>query len=188
MSETAAGGPSEPQSSHTKPGAADLVSASLYQELHQLAARKMHGERPNHTLQPTALINEAYLKLGEASSSVWQDRAHFMAAAARIMRHILVDHARSHNAGKRGAGAMQVTLDDNIVSTHSSASEVIALDQALANLAKFDARQAEILELHFFAGMTFEEIAAVLQVSIRTVKGDWSMARAWLHQELAPRS
>ncbi len=188
MTERGPGRQSEPQLSPDVPAAADLVTTSLYQELHQLAARKMRGERPNHTLQPTALVNEAYLKLGEASSSVWQDRAHFMAAAARIMRHILVDHARSHNADKRGAGAMQVTLDENIVSTHNSASEVIALDQALANLAKFDARQAEILELHFFAGMTFEEIASVLQISVRTVKGDWSMARAWLHQELAPRS
>lgn len=188
MSDRGADGPSDLPLAQAPSGSADVVTASLYQELHKLAARKMRAERPNHTLQPTALVNEAYMKLGEASSSVWQDRAHFMAAAARIMRHILVDHARSHNADKRGAGAMQVTLDETIVSTNSSASEVIALDQALANLAKFDPRQSEILELHFFAGMTFEEIASVLQISVRTVKGDWSMARAWLHQQLAPRS
>jgi RNA polymerase sigma-70 factor, ECF subfamily len=159
---------------------------SLYRELHKLAVRKMRFERANHTLQPTALVNEAYVRLAEASSgSVWQDRAHFLAVAAHVMRHILVDHARSHDAEKRGAGAIQVTLDDALLASTGSAADVLAVDEALTRLAKLDARQAEILELHFFAGMTFEEIAAILGISTRTAKRDSNMARAWMKTELS---
>ena len=158
---------------------------SLYRELHKLAARQMRFERVNHTLQPTALVNEAYIRLAEASGSVWQDRAHFLAVAAHVMRHVLVDHARSHGADKRGAGAVQVTLDDNLVATTDSPADVLAVDEALTRLAQFDTQQAEILELHFFAGMTFEEIAAALGISTRTAKRDSNMARAWMKSELS---
>jgi RNA polymerase sigma-70 factor (ECF subfamily) len=173
--------------SPSEPEAAGNFESSLYKELHNLAARKMRFERVNHTLQPTALVNEAYLRLAEASNSVWEDRPRFLAVAARAMRHILVDHARSHGADRRGAGALQVTFDENLISTKNPRADVLAVDEALTRLAEFDARQAEILEMHFFAGMTFEEIAAILGVSSRTVKRDWTMARAWLHQELSPK-
>jgi RNA polymerase sigma factor (TIGR02999 family) len=179
--------PSKRFAEPTAIGVEEILTKSLYVELHGLAARKMRLERPNHTLQPTALVNEAFLKLADEASSLWQDRAHFLAAAARVMRHILVDHARARRATKRGAGALQVTLDENLTCPPSSTADVLAVDEALARLATFDPRQAQILELHFFGGMTFEEIAPVLRVSIRTVKRDWSMARAWLLRELALR-
>jgi RNA polymerase sigma-70 factor (ECF subfamily) len=164
------------------------LASSLYKELHKLAARKMRFERINHTLQPTALVHEAYLKLAEVSRSIWRDRAHFLAVAARVMRHILVDHARAHGAGKRGTGAIQVSLEENLLSRKGPGTDVLAVDEALTRLGTLDARQAEILELHFFdffAGMTFEEIAAALGISPRTVKRDWSMARAWLRGALS---
>jgi RNA polymerase sigma-70 factor (ECF subfamily) len=169
-------------------GAGGDLASTLYQELRKLASRKMRFERVNHTLQPTALVHEAYIKLGGTPGSAWQDRAHFLAVAARVMRHILVDHARSHGAGKRGAGAVQVILDENLLTNKAPTADVLAVDEALARLAVLDTRQAEILELHFFSGMTFEEIAAVLSISPRTVKRDWSMARAWLRGELSKRA
>jgi RNA polymerase sigma-70 factor (ECF subfamily) len=163
----------------------DLAS-SLYQELHRLAAAKMRFERRNHTLQPTALVNEAYLRLGNCSDSMWQDRSRVLSVAANVMRHILVDHARSHNAGKRGNGQLQITLIEDIVAgTSSSTADVLAVDEALTLLSEFDPRQEKILEMHFFAGLTFEEIAQQLGVSTRTVKRDWTMARAWLRQKLS---
>jgi len=160
------------------------LAPSLYRELHRIAVRKMRFERANHTLQPTALVNEAYLRLANASGSLWQDRAHFLAAAAQVMRHILVDHARLHGAGKRGAGAVQVTLDENIVPSPSHSIDVLALHEALERLSRLDARQGSIVELHFFGGLSFEEIASVLEVSDRTVKRDWAMARIWLFKEI----
>ncbi|HXE35958.1 MAG TPA: ECF-type sigma factor [Verrucomicrobiae bacterium] len=163
------------------------LASSLYKDLHKIAARKMRLERINHTLQPTALVHEAYLKLAEVSRSTWQDRAHFLAVAARVMRHILVDHARSHGAGKRGAGAIRVALDENLLSRQCLRTGVPAVDEVLTCLATLDPRQAEILELHFFAGMTFEEIAAVPEISPRTAKRESSMARAWLREELSKR-
>ena len=163
------------------------IAASLYQELHKLAKRKMRAERVNHTLQPTALVHEAYLKLAEAPNPAWKDRAHFLAVAARVMRHILVDHARSRDADKRGGGALQVTLNEDFVAPNSQGTDVLAVDQALTTLAEFDARQARILELHFFAGMTFDAIAETLDISTRTVKRDWTMARAWLRTELSAK-
>jgi RNA polymerase sigma-70 factor (ECF subfamily) len=167
--------------------AAGSIEPSLYKELHDLAIRKMRFERVNHTLQPTALVNEAYLRLAEVSNPVWLDRPRFLAVAARVMRHILIDHARSHRADKRGAGAFQVTLDDDLVSTKDRTADVLAVDEALIRLAEFDKRQADILEMHFFAGMTFKEITAVLDISLRTVQRDWTMTRAWLHQELSSK-
>jgi RNA polymerase sigma-70 factor (ECF subfamily) len=147
----------------------------------------MRFERGNHTLQPTALVNEAYMRLGDcANNSMWQDRARVLGLAANVMRHILVDHARARKAGKRGDGKIQVTLFEDMAVTGSSTVDVLAVDEALTRLTEFDPRQAKILEMHFFAGLTFEEIAVQLGVSTRTVKRDWTMARAWLRQELSP--
>jgi RNA polymerase sigma-70 factor, ECF subfamily len=166
-------------------GRADLA-VSLYDQLHRLAAAKMRNERGNHTLQPTALVNEAYMQLANCGDSLWKNRARALGTAAHIMRNILVDYARRHRAGKRGAGAVQVTLDPDMVATGGSPIDVLAVDEALTRLAVFDERQAAILELHFFTDLTFDEIAVHLGISTRTVKRDWTMARAWLHSQLAP--
>jgi RNA polymerase sigma-70 factor, ECF subfamily len=180
--------PHDSLKSHPSPPQAReaALSTTLYQELHRLAARKMHYERGGHTLQPTALVNEAYLRMADCRDSMWKDRAKVLAMAAHLMRHILVDHARAHRAAKRGGGAVQVTFDENLEVAGRSAVNVLAVDEALTRLGAFDPRQAEILELHFFAGLGFEEIALQLGVSERTVKRDWTMARAWLRQELSP--
>jgi RNA polymerase sigma-70 factor, ECF subfamily len=147
----------------------------------------MRFERKDHTLQPTALVNEAYLRLVDRSDSMWQDRSRVLGLAANVMRHVLVDHARAHNAEKRGDGQLQVTLVEDIAGGEgNSAADVLAVDEALTRLNNFDPRQAKILEMHFFGGLTFEEIAQQLDVSTRTVKRDWTMARAWLRHELSP--
>jgi RNA polymerase sigma-70 factor (ECF subfamily) len=159
----------------------------IYPELRQLAARYMRRERRNHTLQPTALVHEAYERLVQQPQIPWQSRAHFYATASQLMRHILVDHARTRQAAKRGGIQHQVTLDDAILSTTDQSVDILALHEALERLAKFDARQSRMIELHFFGGLTFEEIALVLHVSDRTVKRDWSMARAWLKGELSSK-
>jgi|SRR5215469_1560719 len=163
------------------------LSSSLYAELHRLAAAKMRHERGNHTLQPTALVNEAYMRLADQAESVWGDRARCLGTAAKVMRNVLIDHARAYRAGKRGGGAIQVTLDDALLPPAKSFADVLAIDDALNQLAQFDPRQAEILELHFFGGLTFDEIALHLGISLRTVKRDWTMARAWLKKELSPK-
>ena len=142
-------------------------------------------ERGGHTLQPTALVHEAYLRLADQPQSVWQDRSRILGLAAHTMRNILVDYARAHSAGKRGAGAIQVTLDEGLAAENGTLAEILAVDEALNQLAQLDARQARVLELHFFAGLTFDEIAEQLGVASRTVKRDWTIARAWLHQQLA---
>ena len=169
--------------------APDVRSASfekdLYKELRKIAAAKMRSERGNHTLQPTALVHEAYLRLADQSSSIWLDRSRVLPLAAHAMRNILVDHARAHSAGKRGRGAVQVTLHEGAAASRETLVDVLAVDEALKNLAEFDPRQASVMELHFFAGLTFEEIAQHLGVSSRTIKRDWEMARAWLHGQLA---
>jgi RNA polymerase sigma-70 factor, ECF subfamily len=171
------------------PDAGHDLAASLYQELHRLAAGKMRFERQNHTLQPTALVNEAYLRLVGGSGSVWQDRSRVLGLAANVMRHVLVDHARAHCAGKRGDGKLQVTFVEDMASDGSSSTaDVLAIDEALTRLAEFDPRQEKVLEMHFFGGLTFEEIALQLGVSTRTVKRDWTMARAWLRHELSPQA
>ncbi len=161
------------------------IEASLYRELRRIAAAKMRFERGNHTLQPTALVHEAYLHLADQPDSIWKDRSRILGLAAHAMRHILVDHARAHAAGKRGAGAVQVTLDEGVASSNESQVDILAVDEALTRLAEFDPRQAKVLEMHFFAGLTFEEIAVELGISARTIKRDWTMARAWLYQQLA---
>jgi RNA polymerase sigma-70 factor (ECF subfamily) len=157
----------------------------VYGELRRLAAHYMRSERGNHTLQPTALVNEAYTRLVQQPQIPWQNRAHFFATASHLMRHILVDHARARRAGKRGGLQRQVTLDDALLPSSERTMDVLILDEALENLAQFDPRQARIVELHFFGGLTFAEIALVLKVTERTVKRDWSMARAWLKGELS---
>jgi RNA polymerase sigma-70 factor, ECF subfamily len=173
-------------SSPSMPEAGYDLASSLYQELHRLAVGKMRFERGNHTLQPTALVNEAYLRLADCADSMWGDRSRVLGIAANVMRHILVDHARARNAGKRGDGQLQVTLDEDIAGGRSNATaDVLAVDEALTRLAEFDPRQAKVLEMHFFGGLTFEEIALQLDVSARTVKRDWTVARAWLRQELS---
>ena len=157
----------------------------IYEELRRLAGHYMRLERVNHTLQPTALVHEAYARLVQQPQIPWQSRAHFFAVASQLMRHILVDHARARHAGKRGGVQHQVTLDEDILPTHEKSIDVLALHEALDHLAKFDPRQARIVELHFFGGLSFDEIALVLHVSERTAKRDWSMARAWLKRELS---
>ena len=159
----------------------------VYEQLRRLAASYMRNERGNHTLQPTALVHEAYARLVQQPHMPWQSRAHFFATAAQLMRHILVDHARAHHADKRGGWQRQVTLDEAIHPAREPSIDVMALNEALDHLAVLDARQARMVELHFFAGLDFQEIALVLGVSERTVKRDWSMARAWLKGELSKR-
>ena len=160
------------------------LMTQVYGELRCLARKYMRAERANHTLQATALVNEAYLRLMGQQDASWQDRAHFFAAAAQLMRHILVDHARSRKAGKRGGEQQQVTLTESIAAEEKKTVEVLALHEALEKLARLDERQARVVEMHFFGGLTFGEIAYVLDTSERTVKRDWTMARAWLYKEL----
>jgi RNA polymerase sigma factor (TIGR02999 family) len=169
-------------------GRADVLPELLplvYDELRRLAASYLRRERADHTLQPTALVHEAYLKLVDQRLDRWQNRSHFFGIAAQAMRRILVDHARAHDAAKRGAGVERVTLDEHALLGESSSIDLIALDEALTRLATLDPRQARIVELRFFAGLEVDETARVLDVSPATVKRDWAMARAWLHRELA---
>jgi RNA polymerase sigma factor (TIGR02999 family) len=162
-----------------------ILIPQVYGELRRLAARYMRQERGEHTLQPTALVNEAYAQLVKQPQVPWQNRAHFYATAARLMRNILVDHARKRLAAKRGGMQHQVTLDEEVLQARNNTVDVLVLNEALEHLAQLDARQARIVELHFFGGLNFEEIAEVVEVSERTVKRDWTMARAWLKGELS---
>ena len=160
----------------------------VYQELRRVAAAYMRRERADHTLQPTALVHEAYAQLVDNPHVNWQSRAHFLATAAQVMRHILVDHARAKQAGKRGGVQHQVTLDEGLLTSTDRTVDILFIHQALERLAALDDRQGRIVEFHFFGGLTFEEIAHVLGISERTVKREWSMARAWLRTELAGRA
>ena len=155
----------------------------VYRELHRLARSYMRRERPNHTLQPTALINEAYLRLAGAEVD-WKNREHFVGVAAQVMRRVLVDHARSHNAEMRGGGLKRVDLDEGLAWSSERAEELLSLDEALVRLAKINDRQARVVELHYFGGLSMVQIAALLHVSERSVKRDWSLARLWLFEEL----
>jgi RNA polymerase sigma-70 factor, ECF subfamily len=154
-------------------------------ELRRLAHRYMSRERAGHTLQTTALINEAFLHLVNRKNLQWQNRAHFFGLAAQVMRTILVDHARSHASAKRGGGTRNLELDEALVVSQQKAAEVVALDEALKHLALIDPRQSRIVELRFFGGLTVEEAAEVLDVSPVTIKREWSTAKAWLYHELA---
>jgi len=166
--------------------AASVLMPLVYRELHALAARKMRFERPNHTLQPTVLVNEAYLQLLKLDNLDCESKAHFFALASNIMRRVLVDHARTAKAAKRPGGHQQVELTSQLRMSEQPI-DILALNTALDALASFDKRQAQVVEMRFFAGLSFEEVAEALEISVRTAKRDWSMARAWLHGELMPR-
>jgi len=144
----------------------------------------MMRERPDHTLQPTALVNEAFLRLIDVQGVEWQDRAHFFALSAQMMRRILVKSAIARGAGKRGGSARKISLEDAVIVSPERDAQVIKLDEALEELAKVDPRKAQIVELRFFAGLNFEEIAAVLKVSSRTIVREWSVSKAWLAREM----
>ena len=154
------------------------------QELHRIARRCMAGERAGHSLQATALVNEAYLRLVDAQHVNWQDRAHFLAMSARLMRRILVDAARSKRYQKRGGGAVKVALDEALMPPKEAGQDLVALDDAMQALAKFDERKSRVVELRFFGGLSVEETASVLSVSVDTVMRDWKLAKAWLLKEL----
>jgi RNA polymerase sigma factor (TIGR02999 family) len=156
----------------------------VYRELRRIAAIHLRRESPQHSLQPTALVNEAYLRLTNVREVNWQSRSHFFAVSATIMRRILVDHARANQAGKRGHGWDAVSLNEGLLPSPERGAEILALDEALSKLATLDERQSKIVELRFFAGMSEEETGNALGVSARTVKRDWRIAKAWLFKEL----
>jgi RNA polymerase sigma factor (TIGR02999 family) len=156
----------------------------VQRELHQIARRCMAGERAGHSLQATVLVNEAYLRLINAKDVAWHDRAHFLAVAARVMRRILVDHARARHYQKRGGHAACVTLDEALVVASEPVQDVVAIDEALTALAAVDARKSQVVEMRFFGGLTIDETAEALQISRDTVKRDWKMAKLWLLREL----
>jgi len=160
------------------------LATVLDQELHRLASRHIAGERRGHILQTTALVNEAYIKLIDWKSVQWQNRAQFFAMASRIMRHILVDYARAQHRQRRGGSALQVGLSDAANLPHRDASDLVDIDEALQALESLAPRQARVVELRFFGGLSLEETAEVLKVSVGTVRRDWSLARAWLYREL----
>ena len=155
-------------------------------ELHRIARRCMAGERPGHSLQATALVNEAYLKLIDAQHVHWQDRAHFLAMSARVMRRILVDWARSKGYQKRGGAAVKVTFDEALPVSNERAPDLVALDDALTVLAAHDQRKSQVVELRFFGGLSVEETAEVLKVSPETVMRDWKFSKTWLLREMRP--
>jgi RNA polymerase sigma factor (TIGR02999 family) len=167
--------------------ALDRLTPIVYAELHRLARRYMARERPGHTMQASALVNEAYMRLVDYNRMQWQNRAHFFAVAAQVMRRILVDHARRRNA-KRGGGVPQVPLDDVVVLDPDASPDLVALDDALRALATVDSRKGQVVEMRFFGGLSVEEIAAVLHVSPVTVMRDWRSAKAWLYRELSGES
>jgi len=167
-----------------KAAAADALLPVVYDELKRLAASYMRKERANHTLQPTALVHEAYLKLIDQTRVSWQNRAHFFGVAANIMRRILVDYARVHNAEKRGHEFQKLQLNEEIDKADEISTEVLRLDEALQDFARLDPDKARLVELRYFGGLTFEEAAEVLGVSLITVKRHWRVARAYLHNHL----
>jgi RNA polymerase sigma-70 factor, ECF subfamily len=166
--------------------AMQALTPIVYDELHRLARHYMRRERSGHSLQATALVNEAYMRLADYTRMQWQDRAHFFAVSAQVMRRILVEHARRHNV-KRGRGVQHVSLDDVVVvaSGQEADTDIVALDHALVGLARIDPRKAQIVEMRFFGGLTVEEISEVLKVSTGTIKRDWRAAKAWLYRELS---
>ena len=164
--------------------AVDLLLPVIYDELRKLAANYLRRERPDHTLQPTALVHEAYLRLVDQTRVNWQNRAHFFGVAAQIMRRLLVDHARKHNAEKRGQDFQKLSLDENIDRAVERSAELIALDDALEALAAFDEQKAHMVELRYFGGLSVEETADVMGVTPTTVKRHWRFAKAWLYGEM----
>jgi RNA polymerase sigma factor (TIGR02999 family) len=164
--------------------AMDRLIPLVERELHRLARAYMGRERKGHTLQATALVNEVFLRFPDARQLRWQDRTHFIAIAARLMRRVLVDHARARGYRKRGGGAQQVALDETLLTTPGPALDLIALDRALERFATVDARKSKVVELRFFGGLSIEETADCLQVSVETIKRDWRLAKLWLSREL----
>jgi len=163
----------------------DKMMPAIYDELRRQAARYLRQERPGHTLQTTALIHEAYVRLVDQRNVQWQNRAHFFGIAAQMMRRILVDHARTKKRAKRGGSDIKVSLDDAAVAVKGPDQDVVAVEEVLSRLSKTDEQQSRVVELRFFSGLTVEETAEVMGISPATVKRDWSMAKAWLHRELS---
>jgi RNA polymerase sigma factor (TIGR02999 family) len=163
----------------------DKLMPVVYDELRRQAARYLRREQAGHTLQTTALIHEAYMRLVDQRNVQWQNRAHFFGIAAQMMRRILVDHARTKKRAKRGGSDIKISLDDATVAVIGQDLDVIAVDEALTRLAQIDEQQSRVVELRFFSGLTVEETAEVMGISPATVKRDWSMAKAWLHRELS---
>jgi RNA polymerase sigma-70 factor (ECF subfamily) len=163
----------------------DRLFEHVYGELHRVAANLMHRQRADHTLQPTAIVHEVYLRLVDQTRTDWKDRAHFFRTAAMAMRHILVDHHRRRAAAKRGSDGHKVTLDENLAGENEKAIDVLALDDVLTRLAEMDERMAQVVEYRVFTGMTIEETAFVLKVSVSTVQQDWRVAKLWLRHELS---
>jgi len=172
------------QWSHGDNAALSELTPLVYDELRRIAHHHMEGQRPGHTLQTTALVNEAYLRLADQTNPRWQNRAHFVAVAARAMRQILVSYARRQRAQKRGGGALKVDLDEAALVSPEESEEIIDLHEALDRLAALDSRKAQVVELKYFGGLSYEEMAQVLKVSRVTVRRDWEFARVWLYTEL----
>jgi RNA polymerase sigma factor (TIGR02999 family) len=167
------------------PNALEKLTPLVYEQLHRVAQRYMAGQRPGHMLQTTALVNEVYLRLVDCSRVNWQDRAHFLAVSAQLMRRILIDFARSRGYQKRGGHVVHLSLDDAPSVSNQPDADVVALDDALKVLAEVDGRKSKVVELKFFGGLSIEETAEVLKVSTETVVRDWRLARAWLLRELS---
>jgi RNA polymerase sigma factor (TIGR02999 family) len=170
--------------SHGDDAALGELTPLVYEELRRLAHYHMGGERPDHTLQTTALVNEAYLRLADQTEPRWQDRAHFFAVAARAMRHILVNYANSYRAQKRGGGALKIELDEAAIVSPEESKKIVDLHEALENLARLDPRKARVVELKYFGGLNYDEMAEVLKISRATVRRDWEFAKIWLYTEL----
>ena len=170
--------------SHGEDAALAELTPLVYEELRRLAHHYMGGERPDHTLQTTALVNEAYLRLADQTNPRWRNRAHFFAVAAQAMRQILVRYAKSYRSQKRGGGALKVELDEAAIVSPEQSKEIVDLHEALERLAALDSRKAQVVELKYFGGLNYDEMAEVLKISPVTVRRDWEFARAWLHTEL----
>lgn len=168
------------------PEALNSVFPLVYEELKRLASGRLRAEPAGHTLDTTALVHEAYLRLVDQQQARWRDKSYFLAIASTAMRRVLVDHARRHGAAKRGGGQRRVSFDETDLATEERAGMLIALDEALDRLARHDARRCRVVECRFFAGLTEEETAAALGMSLRTVKRDWAKAKSWLYAELYP--
>jgi len=172
------------QRGHGDDAALAELTPLVYEDLRRLAHHYMEGQRPNHTLQTTALVNEAYLRLADQTNPSWQNRAHFFAVAARAMRQIVVDYARSQRSQKRGGGALKVELDEVAIVSPEQSQEIVDLHEALERLATLDSRKAQVVELKYFGGLNYDEMAEVLKISRVTVRRDWEFARLWLYTEL----
>jgi RNA polymerase sigma-70 factor (ECF subfamily) len=171
--------------SNGNPAAFDALMPLVYDELRRIARRYMSHERFGHTLQTTALVHEAYLRLVDQKRVQWKDRAHFFAVAAQAMRRILIDHARKHRYAKRGGGAQKISLEEAAVISDERAADLVALDEALISLAAIDPQQSRVVEMRFFGGLTIEETAEVLKLSVDMVKREWATAKAWLFHQMS---